>query len=66
VTMSVGGRTVVRDVRAAYSYLASNDPRIHVGLGKETTVRDVTVRWPGGARRRFGDFPADKIIVLRR
>ena len=33
--------------RAGYSYLASNDPRV-VGLGKETAVRDVTVKWPDG------------------
>src|SRR5262249_33598012 len=48
VTLSVGGRAVVRDVRAAYSYLASNDPRVHVGLGREATVHDVVVRWPDG------------------
>jgi hypothetical protein len=66
LTMTVGSRTIRRDVRAAYSYLASNDPRVHVGLGKETSVRDVTVRWPGGARERFPDVTADKIVVLRR
>jgi hypothetical protein len=66
VTMTVGSRTVRRDVRAAYSYLASNDPRVHVGLGQEALVRNVTVRWPDGARERFGDMPADRIAVLRR
>jgi hypothetical protein len=53
-------------VRAASSYLASNDPRVHVGLGAETTVRSVTVRWPDGVRERFGDMAADRIAVLRR
>ena len=66
VTMTVGSRSIRRDVRAAYSYLASNDPRVHVGLGRETGVRGVTVRWPDGAHERFGDFAADKIVVLRR
>ena len=66
VTMSVGPRTIRRDVRAASSYLASNDPRVHVGLGAETTVRGVTVRWPDGVRERFGDMAADRIAVLRR
>jgi hypothetical protein len=64
--MTVGPRSIRRDVRAAYSYLASNDPRVHVGLGQETGVRGVTVRWPDGAQERFGDFPADKIAVLKR
>ena len=66
VTMTAGARTVRRDVRAAYSYLASNDPRVHIGLGNETSVKDVRVRWPDGKRERFGDFAADKISVLRR
>jgi hypothetical protein len=66
LTMSVGSRSIRRDVRSAYSYLASNDPRVHVGLGSETSVRDVTVRWPDGTRERFGEFAADKIVTLRR
>jgi hypothetical protein len=52
-------------VRAAYSYLASNDPRVHVGLGQETVAREVSVLWPTGRRERFGDIAADKISVLR-
>jgi enediyne biosynthesis protein E4 len=66
VTLKVGDRTIRRDVRAAYSYLASNDPRVHIGLGSITTVQDVTVQWPDGTRERFGDLPADRIAVLRR
>ena len=66
VTMKVAGRTIRRDVRAAYSYLASNDPRVHVGLGAETTAREVTVRWPDGKTQSFGDQPADRITMLRR
>ena len=66
VTMTVGSRTIRRDVRAAYSYLASNDPRVHVGLGQETLVRGVVVRWADGTREAFGDVPADRITVLGR
>jgi hypothetical protein len=66
LTMSVGSRSIRRDVRATYSYLASNDPRVHVGLGQQTSIRGVTVRWPDGAHERFGDFAADEIVVLRR
>ena len=66
VTMKVGGRTIRRDVHAAYSYLASNDPRIHVGLGAETTAHEVTVRWPDGKTQSFGDQPADRITTIGR
>ncbi len=66
VTMNVGDRTVSRDVRTAYSYLAANDPRIHVGLGDAGEVTDVTVRWPDGQIQQFGAHEADQIVELRR
>jgi hypothetical protein len=66
VTMAVGSRAVRRDVRAGSSYLASNDPRVHVGLGDEAIARNVTVRWSDGSTERFGDVQADRIGVLRR
>ena len=66
VTMTLDGRSVTRDVRTAYSYLAANDPRVHVGLGPHMEVTDVVVRWPDGAREAFGRFPADGIHTLRR
>jgi hypothetical protein len=66
LTTKVGAATVRRDVRAAYSYLASNDPRLHIGLGQEAAAREVVVRWPDGVRESFGDVPADRIAVLAR
>ncbi len=64
--LRAGERTVRRDVRAAYSYLASNDPRVHVGLGPLARIEEVRVRWVGGAEERFGPFEADHLHVLRR
>ena len=66
LTMTVGSRTIHRDVRAAYSYLASSDPRVHVGLGSENAARQVIVRWPDGVQESFGDVAADRVTTLRR
>jgi hypothetical protein len=65
LTVTVGNRQVWRDVRAAYSYLASNDSRVHVGLGSETRVGSVAVRWPDGRRATFGPFDADRVVTIR-
>lgn len=65
LTATVANRTVRRDVRAGYSYLASNDPRVHIGLGADTRVLSVTVRWPTGRRETFGPFDAGRIVILR-
>ena len=66
VTAAIGSRRVMRTVRAAYSYLASNDPRVHLGLGAETRVANVSVRWPGGLTESFGDLDADRLVTLQR
>jgi hypothetical protein len=44
VTVASGGRTWMEERRAASSYLACGDPRLHVGLPDTAPVR-VTVRW---------------------
>ena len=66
VTMAAGDRHIIRSVRTGYSYLAANDPRVHVGLGDATDVSNVTVRWPDGEVERFGDLAAGEIHTLRR
>jgi hypothetical protein len=61
----LGARTLRRDVAAAYGYLASHDPRVHVGLGpprsdaagKVLGVDEVHVRWVDGTRESFGPLP---------
>jgi hypothetical protein len=65
ITATAGGRTVRRDAQTAYSYLSSNDARVHIGLGPATSVSDVTVRWADGTSEPFGSFAADQIRTLR-
>jgi hypothetical protein len=64
LTLTAGSRKIRVDARAAYSYLASNDPRVHVGLGAATRVEQVLVRWPGGRKEVFGPFPVDRVITI--
>jgi ASPIC and UnbV/FG-GAP-like repeat len=56
------GRRLVREARAGSSYLSSEDPRLHFGLGRERTVREVVVRYPGGTTTRLHDVPADTLV----
>ena len=58
VEIEANGTRQTRLVGPAYSYLASNDPRLHVGLAGGTTVERVTVTWPGGEREEFGPLEA--------
>ncbi len=64
--VTVGQRTMIRDVRAAYSYCASNDPAIHIGLGAATRIDDVEIRWIDGTTERFGPIAGGATTTLRR
>jgi hypothetical protein len=66
VTSSVGGARVRRDVVSAFGYATANDPSVHLGLGPESGVTAVTVRWADGVEELFGDFEGGRTVVLRR
>jgi Na+-translocating ferredoxin:NAD+ oxidoreductase RnfD subunit len=58
------GRRLVREVQAGSSYLSSEDPRVHFGLGKATAVKELDVRWPGGRTTRRTGIAADRIVSV--
>ena len=66
VTIGFAGRRLTRFVRAAYSYCASSDPAVHVGLGQAENVDSIEVTWPDGETRTFGAQAADRTLVLTR
>jgi enediyne biosynthesis protein E4 len=57
VTLTGTKRRWVDEVRSGSSYNSSNDLRLHFGLGSETTLTGIEVRWPNGAFEQF-DPPA--------
>jgi hypothetical protein len=60
------GTFVQRWVRGDGSYLTANDPRVHFGLGGNTTeVERILVRWPAGGCDSWNQVAVDRIITLR-
>lgn len=53
-------------INPGYSYLCSNDPRAHFGLGSADRYDGVTVVWPDGVEETFPGGEANRQIVLRR
>lgn len=58
------GADLVRERHAGSSYLATEDSRIHVGLGRDETV-DVTVRFPDGSTATLIDVAVNQIVQPR-
>jgi hypothetical protein len=52
------------DVISGGSYLSSNDPRPHFGLGQATTVDAIEVHWPSGKVEQFTVPGVDRIVTL--
>ena len=65
VTVRAGGRVQSRDIAAGDSFLSTNDPRPHFGLGAYTTVDEVLVRWPDGTRSVRRGVPARQFLRVR-
>ncbi|MEZ5399524.1 MAG: CRTAC1 family protein [Bryobacteraceae bacterium] len=60
--VTVGGQAVT--VSTASSYLASNDPRAHFGLGASADPVTVEVRWPSGKVQRVEGAPVDRVMTI--
>jgi hypothetical protein len=58
------GRSEVQELHAGSSYLSSEDPRAHFGLGAQTRVSRLTIRWPDGRVSRLENIAANRIITV--
>ncbi len=58
------GPLLRRELVAGSSYLSSEDPRGHFGLGAADRVDVVTVTWPDGSRTVVEDVEADQILEV--
>ena len=63
--LSVGGKILVRDVKAGSSYLAQNDRRVHFGLGNAMKADRLEIRWPGGAIDTIEGIEANQILTVQ-
>jgi hypothetical protein len=66
VTATAGGRRWQRLIQPGYSYLCSNDPRAHFGLGPAERVDAIQVTWPDGKEETFPASDVDRVITLKK
>ncbi len=66
VLVKAGGKTYYGEVRSGYSYLCSNDPRVHFGLGKVDKIDEIAVIWPDGEKEIFGQREVNRFVRLEK
>jgi hypothetical protein len=54
-----------RRVRTDGSFCSARDPRVLIGLGKVTKVKEIRVVWPGGRQETWRNVPIDAYSTLR-
>jgi hypothetical protein len=64
VLVRYGGKVQVQEVLSQSSFLSSNDPRLHFGLGAATNA-DIEVHWPLGLVETMKSVAADQLLTLK-
>jgi len=65
VTVKIGKRTLVDEVRGGSSYDSNSDMRVHFGLGSAMKIDELKIRWPSGLVERFDIPRVDTIHTLK-
>ena len=65
VKITMQGRSQYYEVQTASGYLSASDRRLVIGLGSETVVPQIEIRWPGGRVQTLTRVKADRILVVQ-
>ena len=60
----VKDRDILRYVNPGYSYLSSSDARVHIGLGKDTSIDSISFAWVDGVMESFSIEAINKYITI--
>ncbi|MCA9002768.1 MAG: ASPIC/UnbV domain-containing protein, partial [Planctomycetes bacterium] len=66
LNLEIGEQRRLRQVQRTYSYCATNDARVHVGLGAAKAIDRVVVTWLDGKEEVFGPFASGMPAVVKR
>ena len=64
VTLVTASGPQYATVSTAGSYLSASDKRVHFGLGPESTVQRIEIRWPSGIKQTVENILADQIFQI--
>ena len=60
--VTAGGRTQVDEVRAGRGYQSAEDLRLHFGLGTNSVIDRLEIRWPNGLEEVRTNLAVDRVI----
>jgi hypothetical protein len=64
VTVTAGGKKQVLVNQWATSYLSNNDPRLHIGLGRQKQINLLEITWSDGRKEVYKNIVCDGYITI--
>jgi enediyne biosynthesis protein E4 len=62
---TASGRKLYNHVTTSVGFMSSSDRRVHFGLGGESTIKYVEIRWPSGTVQRVEKPTVDQILKVK-
>jgi hypothetical protein len=64
VTLAPSGATLISELAPYYGFGGTNEKTVHVGVGDDTSVDLLQVRWPSDAVQTLFDLPVNMVIDI--
>jgi len=64
VTVTAGGKKQVLVNQWATSYLSNNDPRLHIGLGRQKQIDLLEIIWSDGKNEVYKNIASDRYLTI--
>ncbi|HHP7231315.1 MAG TPA: cartilage acidic protein [Xenococcaceae cyanobacterium] len=64
VRLTSGGVTQLREQNGGYHALAQNATRLHFGLGSDTNVDQIEIRWPSGNFQVLNNVDVNQVLTV--
>jgi hypothetical protein len=65
IVLEAGGTSQIREQRGGMHLLSQNHQRVHFGLGKNSIVDRLTIKWPSGTVQEIESTAVDRILKIR-
>lgn len=65
ITLKTGALSLVKEVHSGSSYLSQNDLRVHFGLGQNTQIDSLEIRWQSGRTDKYLNLKTNQILQVK-
>ncbi len=64
MSVTVGGRTLFREINPYGSYLSTSDTKLYIGLGSADVADRIEIEWPSAKKQVLEHVPANQKLLL--